>query len=90
MENILKTYYAVFEDFQYYFYWSSAPAKRKQVWWYIESTEYARATKAYIKDNGDFDYRPSDSGNEFTNHNGTGGYAKRTEALRIRAAYKPK
>lgn len=90
LENILKTYYAVFEDFQYYFYWSSAPAKKRQFLWYTEATEYARATKAYKTSDNEFDYRPSDSGNEFTNHNGTGGYAKRTEALRIRAAYKPK
>lgn len=91
LESSLTTYYAVFEDFQNYFYWSCAPAKKSAGWFgEEESTTYARATKAIKNADNTFKYAESSSSNGFTDHSGNGGYALRTTSLRIRAAYIPR
>ena len=99
MEDALTTYYNSFPEFQGNYYWSSTPAEGAE-WddglWGIgagytndfENMSYARATKS--NDNGEYsesspptgsDRYPEDIGpNEYPN----GGYAKRSEKLRIR------
>lgn len=70
MEDALTTYYNSFPEFQGNYYWSSSTAENDNI-------DYARATKV----NTDGSYIESSPGNNYPD----GGYAKRTESLRIRA-----
>lgn len=99
LEQILATQFTKYKEFQENFYWSSACAKNSIG---REEKTYARASKAYIftvPDGNDYNkefagktyfrFYESSNSNEFTNHNGTGGYTPRKDKLlRIRAAYK--
>lgn len=69
MEDALITYYNSFPEFQGNYYWSSSTAEDDEI-------NYARATKV----NSDGSYAESSSSNKYPN----GGYAERTESLRIR------
>lgn len=78
MEDALTQYYNQYLEFQDYFYWSSAAAKR---WQYIPSdtnqdTDRARATKI---ENGNY------IGSDYNQLYPNGGNASRDEILRIRA-----
>lgn len=91
LENTLTTYYSIYKDFQDYFYWSSAAANQSSRGT-TEASEYARATKAWVKSDGSIGHIPSGY-NELYDPNlgsaSTGGKALRTERLRIRAVYRP-
>lgn len=82
LERLLEDYYLEYTEFQNNYYWSSAAGEGSG----NENQNYARATKAYIKDNGTFGYYNSGTGNVYTGENGTGGFAPRKTVLRIRAA----
>lgn len=89
LERILEDYYIDYPEFREHFYWSSAAGEGG--WIIIGSTHqnrnYARATKAYIKDDGSgFGYYESGTGNTYTGEDGEGGFAPRKTILRIRAA----
>lgn len=85
LERILEDYYIDYPEFREHFYWSSAAGEGGG--WYSENDSYARATKAYIKDDGSgFGYYQSGTSYEYTGENGTGGFAPRKTILRIRAA----
>lgn len=84
LERILGHYYLEYTEFQNNYYWSSAAGEGGGI--YSENQNYARATKAYINDEGKFDYYKSGTGNIYNGENGTGGFAPRKTALRIRAA----
>lgn len=104
LEAILTTYYSTFTEFQNYYYWSAAPGKHKTTEIsVVESIDYARATKV-IKKGNSFTYAESydsdwigyvwadrnDYGCMWESHaSNKGGYARRTQPLRIRAAYAP-
>lgn len=98
LEQILATQFTHFNEFQNYFYWSSACGKTSSWLGDSESTDYARASKAYLytvplgsqnyEGETFFQYYSSSSDNPFSDHSGEGGYALRDELLRIRAAYK--
>lgn len=104
LEAILTTYYSTFTEFQNYYYWSAAPGKHKTTAIsVVESIDYARATKV-IKNGNSFTYAESydsdwigyawadrnDYGCMWESHaSNKGGYARRTQPLRIRAAYAP-
>lgn len=89
LERILEDYYIEYTEFQNNYYWSSA-AGEKNVGIifdrFNENVQTARATKAYIGDDGKFHYYESGEGHDYTNENGTGGAAYRSQSLRIRAA----
>lgn len=86
LERILEDYYIEYPEFQNNYYWSSA-AGRASVWDIpYENQQNARATKAYIGVDGKFHYYESSEDYPYTSENGTGGAAKRTQSLRIRAA----
>ncbi len=85
MEKALKAYYTTFPEFQESYYWSSAVGEE----WNGSSgqnKERARATK--IKPDGNY-YNSGggdrNGGYTYAYEKGNGGYAKRTESLRIRA-----
>ena len=88
MEDALTQYYTVYEEFQNNFYWSSSTAKRGYKWGdglppYQDETR-ARATK--VLSNGAYAESGSqDNSDNYTNENGNGGRALRTQSLRIRA-----
>lgn len=84
LERILEDYYIDYNEFQNNFYWSSAAGEGNGI--YAENNNQARATKAYIGDDGKFNYYKSGTGNVYTGENGTGGFAPRATVLRIRAA----
>lgn len=88
LERILEDYYIEYTEFQNNYYWSSS-AGESSIWGvgitFYENQQRARATKAYIE-NGKFHYYESGEGYDYTNENGTGGAALRTQSLRIRAA----
>lgn len=91
LENTLTTYYSIYKDFQDYFYWSSAAAKQRNIGT-TEASEYARATKAWVKSDGSIGHIPSGYNEPYDPNLGsasTGGKALRTERLRIRAVYRP-
>lgn len=85
MERALKAYYTTFPEFQESYYWSSAVGEE----WNGSSgqnKERARATK--IKPDGNYYNSGGGDGNggyTYAYEEGNGGYAKRTESLRIRA-----
>lgn len=85
MEKALKAYYTTFPEFQESYYWSSAVGEE----WNGSSgqnKERARATK--IKPDGNYYNSGGGDGNggyTYAYEKGNGGYAKRTESLRIRA-----
>ena len=98
LERILEDYYIDYKEFQDYYYWSSATG---EVGFYAlgdwritgENSNHARATKAYINDNNQFQYYESSIGDDdgaerpmFESHSGESGRAYRTSVLRIRAA----
>lgn len=85
LERILEDYYIDYNEFQNNFYWSSAAGESPYIWESYENQNYARATKAYME-GGKFDYYKSGEDYEYTGETGTGGYARRTQVLRIRAA----
>lgn len=97
MEDALTTYYNSFPEFQGNYYWSSTPAEGAK--WYdgllfdyytndFENTSYARATKS--DNNGVYsESAPPQGRKRYQNDIGPneypdGGYAKRSEELRIR------
>lgn len=82
LEAALTTYYSSFSEFQNHYYWSAAPAKSGN----REVQDRARATKV-INDNGNFRY--AESSENYPYENNRGGYAFRTQPLRIRAVYAP-
>jgi len=84
LERILEDYYIDYKEFQNNFYWSSAAGEGNSS--NNENLNYARATKAYIGNNGNFQYYESGTGYVYTGENGTGGFAPRKTVLRIRAA----
>ncbi len=87
LERILEDYYIDYPEFREHFYWSSAAGEAIRLIDSYENDNYARATKAYIKDDGSgFDYYKSGTSYEYTGENGTGGFAPRKTILRIRAA----
>lgn len=64
MEAIMRTYFDTYEEFQNNFYWSSASAKTKTVFWDSEVTDRARATRVKVTfNNGEkvFNYYQSGS-----------------------------
>lgn len=79
MERALTQYYSRYEEFQNYFYWSSSAGESFN--WFGNPNgqrgDKARATKA----KADGTYWDSGNGDDYPN----GGYANRTEVLRIRA-----
>ncbi len=85
LERILGHYYLEYTEFQNNYYWSSAAGEGSWTSSY-ENSNRARATKAYIGDDGKFHYYNSGTGDGYTGENGTGGFAERKEVLRIRAA----
>lgn len=84
LERILRAYYGEYTEFQNHYYWSSAAGQGGG--WYNESNNHARATKAYIKKDGSFDYYESGPDYTYEGEDGEGGYAPRKTILRIRAA----
>ena len=85
LERILEDYYIDYPEFREHFYWSSAAGEGGGK--YSENSNYARATKAYIKDDGSgFGYYQSGTDNVYSGENGTGGFTPRKTILRIRAA----
>lgn len=89
LERILEDYYIDYPEFREHFYWSSAAGEGNYIPFenVYQNRNYARATKAYIKDDGSgFDYYKSGTSYEYTGENGTGGFAPRKTILRIRAA----
>lgn len=82
LERLLEDYYLEYTEFQNNYYWSSAAGEGSG----NENQNYARATKAYIGTDGRFHYYNSGTGDEYKGENGTGGFARRKEVLRIRAA----
>lgn len=81
MEFALTEFYSKYPEFQQYYYWSSAPAKYKQLFITYEESTRARATKVM-----EGKYAESGSTDASNNYeNGKGGRARRTESLRIRA-----
>lgn len=86
LERILEDYYIDYPEFRENFYWSSA-AGEAGFWQGYQNLNYARATKAYIKDDGTgFDYYESGTSDIYTGEDGKGGFAPRKTILRIRAA----
>ena len=85
LERILEAYYAEYPEFQQNYYWSSAAGEASFFTQY-ENDQKARATKAYKDSQGNFNYYNSGTGYPYTGETGTGGFANRTESLRIRAA----
>ena len=87
MEDALTQYYSNYNEFQTNFYWSSSAAKRR---WQIgditagphQEKSRARATK--VLSDGKYAESAYDEDN-YTDENGTGGRALRTQELRIRA-----
>lgn len=87
MEDALTQYYSNYNEFQSNFYWSSSAAKRE---WRVgdglvgpwQENTRARATK--VLSNGKYAESAYDEDN-YTDENGTGGRALRTQELRIRA-----
>lgn len=83
LERILEDYYIDYPEFREHFYWSSAAGEGSEG--DDENRNYARATKAFIKEDGtSFDYWESGTGNRY--EDGNGGFAPRKTILRIRAA----
>lgn len=83
LERILEDYYIDYPEFREHFYWSSAAGEGNEG--DNENRNYARATKAFIKEDGtSFDYWESGTGNRY--EDGNGGFAPRKTILRIRAA----
>lgn len=87
MERALTQYYTTFPEFQTSYYWSSSVGEREGGT-SGQNLERARATK--IKSNGKYE-QSGGAGNYYyeqidpTDGERRGGYAKRTEKLRIRA-----
>ena len=85
MERALKAYYTTFPEFQESYYWSSAVGEECNGS-SGQNKERARATK--IKPDGNY-YNSGGGdgkgGDTYAYEKGNGGYAKRTESLRIRA-----
>lgn len=91
LERILEDYYIDYKEFQNNYYWSSAAGEDDGGIFDFtkENPNYARATKAYIaKINGvdKFQYYNSGINDRYSGENGTGGFAPRKTALRIRCA----
>ena len=80
MEKAFEQQYNVFPEFQGNFYWSASPAKYDEWWGYSYPTDRARATNIKI----DGTHAESTDGYKYED-NKKGGYAYRTEKLRIRA-----
>lgn len=81
MEDALTTYYNKFPEFQGNYYWSSTPGEGRYLSVFeVEATNRARATK--VKPDGS--YETSERTND-NYENNQGGYALRSEVIRIRA-----
>ena len=89
LERILEDYYIEYTEFQNNYYWSSAAGEVNVGIFFDrfeENQQRARATKAYIGDDGKFHYYESGDGHNYIDENSDGGAALRTQSLRIRAA----
>lgn len=89
LERILEDYYIEYTEFQNNYYWSSAAGESSILGLgitFYENQERARATKAFIGDDGKFHYYESGEGHNYKDENSDGGAALRTQSLRIRAA----
>lgn len=91
LERILEDYYIEYPEFQNNYYWASAAGEHylysifeRPV--FEENQARARATKAYIGEDNKFHYYESDESHEYSGEGGIGGFALRTQSLRIRAA----
>lgn len=87
MENALFQYYTTYDEFRNHFYWSSSAGKRENQGWeitYQQSTRHARATKI-LNNKGDYAESGGDDEDNYTDEDGAGGRALRTQSLRIRA-----
>lgn len=87
LEIAIEQYYATFTDFQGKFYWSACAGSGNG-----GNREYnnrARATKVELK-NGKFTHVESGDKYPYEVETNKGGFALRTEPLRIRAVYKTK
>ena len=80
MEKAFEQQYNTFPEFQGNFYWSVSPAKKRELIGNSYPTDRARATN--IKPDGN---HAESSENYKYENNKAGGYALRTEKLRIRA-----
>lgn len=90
LEYALEKYYGVYDVFQDKWYWSSNPGAAGSSGDKGENTQYARATRIKYdpSDKEAIDgyvHYPSDPDKPYSD--GLGGFAKRNEAFRIRAAY---
>lgn len=84
MEDALTQYYQNYREFQDYYYWSCSAGEAEGRGGSGQSSVRARATK--VQPNGD--YYESGGGSwegQYAYELGNGGYARRTEVLRIRA-----
>ena len=84
MEDALTQYYQNYREFQDYYYWSCSAGEAEGQDGSGQSSVRARATK--VQPNGD--YYKSGGGSwegQYAYERGNGGYARRTEVLRIRA-----
>ena len=84
MEDALTQYYQNYQEFQDYYYWSCSAGEAEGRGGSGQSSVRARATK--VQPNGG--YYESGGGSwigQYAYELGNGGYAKRTEVLRIRA-----
>ena len=77
MEAIMRTYFDTYEEFQNNFYWSSASAKTKTIFWDSEVTDRARATRVKVTfNNGEkvFNYYQSGSTGSADNYDSSVDY----------------
>lgn len=91
MENSLRIYYSTFPEFHGNYYWSSAAGEREGGT-SGQNNERARATKINVDENGNYTgYAQSGGAGDYfyeeynTAGEHKGGYARRSEILRIRA-----
>lgn len=91
MENSLRTYYSMFPEFHGNYYWSSA-AGESDGGTSGQNTQRARATKIIVNADGSYDdYEQSGGAGDYyyeqygDDGERKGGYALRSEVLRIRA-----
>lgn len=93
MEDALTQYYSIYSEFQNYYYWSISAAEE---WGKTDGQQrdYARATRVDLGEEGGYAQSGGNrsggtpylfKGHEYGSSNGGGGYAPRTQELRIRA-----
>ena len=93
MEQALTHFYSTYSEFQNYYYWSISAAEE---WGKTDGQQrdYARATRVDLGEEGGYAQSGGNrsggtpyvfKGHEYGSSNGGGGYAPRTQELRIRA-----